>query len=138
MIHPTQASELRPLDHDPSAMAVEEYIIWIDPHCCIFIARLLFVMIGLCRSETWYGDVRSARRSSRFPCQGALDERHLAIPDRPGYKLVGTDDRDLSANPQIGLLFVFIPGIGDALRINGTARITRAEPPLHSIGKMEW
>jgi PPOX class probable FMN-dependent enzyme len=60
-----------------------------------------------------------------------LDRHHLAVPDRPGNNRLDTME-NLLRNPQIGLLFM-IPGIGDILRINGTARLTRDEALLHTL-----
>ncbi|MEV1009710.1 pyridoxamine 5'-phosphate oxidase family protein [Streptomyces sp. NPDC049881] len=55
-----------------------------------------------------------------------LDDRTLAIPDRPGNKrLDGL--RNVLANPRVGLVFL-IPGRGDMLRVNGRARIVREAP----------
>lgn len=51
-----------------------------------------------------------------------LDERTLAIPDRRGNNRLDSL-RNLMDDPRIGLLFL-IPGIGETLRVNGTARIT--------------
>lgn len=51
-----------------------------------------------------------------------LDERTLAIPDRRGNNRLDSL-RNLIEDPRIGLLFL-IPGIGETLRVNGTARIT--------------
>jgi len=56
-----------------------------------------------------------------------LDERTLAIPDRPGNNRIDTL-RNIIADPRIGLLFI-IPGIGETLRVNGRAEIS-AEPAL--------
>ncbi|HEX8627425.1 MAG TPA: pyridoxamine 5'-phosphate oxidase family protein [Catenuloplanes sp.] len=55
-----------------------------------------------------------------------LDDTTIAIPDRPGNRRVDTF-RNLLANPQVGLLFL-VPGRGDTLRINGTARLVRQAP----------
>src|SRR5215218_5875651 len=56
-----------------------------------------------------------------------LDERTLALPDRRGNnRLDGL--RDIIENPEVALLFL-IPGVGETLRVNGTARIT-ADPAL--------
>ena len=50
-----------------------------------------------------------------------IDDRTIAIPDRPGNnRLDGY--RNVLRRPQVGTLFV-IPGRGDTLRINGRARI---------------
>ncbi|MFB9835577.1 MSMEG_1061 family FMN-dependent PPOX-type flavoprotein [Actinoallomurus acaciae] len=48
-----------------------------------------------------------------------LDERTLAIPDRPGNKLADSF-RNLAENDGIGLMFV-IPGVREVLRVNGHA-----------------
>ena len=48
-----------------------------------------------------------------------LDDRTLAIPDRPGNKLADSF-RNLAENDGIGLMFV-IPGVREVLRVNGRA-----------------
>lgn len=55
-----------------------------------------------------------------------LDERTLAIPDRPGNKRVD-GFRNVLTNPHVGLLYL-VPGRGDTLRINGTAQLVRDAP----------
>jgi PPOX class probable FMN-dependent enzyme len=51
-----------------------------------------------------------------------LDDRTLAIPDRPGNnRLDGF--RNIVRNPRVGLLFL-IPGVGETLRVNGRAEIS--------------
>jgi uncharacterized protein len=56
-----------------------------------------------------------------------IDERTLAIPDRPGNNRIDTL-RNIVLDSRISLLFI-IPGIGETLRVNGRARIS-AEPEL--------
>lgn len=56
-----------------------------------------------------------------------IDERTLAIPDRPGNNRLDTL-RNLLVDPRIALLFI-IPGIGETLRVNGRAQIS-IEPGL--------
>lgn len=48
-----------------------------------------------------------------------LDERTLAIPDRPGNKIADSFS-NLAENDGIGLMFV-IPGVREVLRVNGRA-----------------
>ena len=56
-----------------------------------------------------------------------LDEKTLAIPDRPGNnRLDGF--RNIVRDPRIALLFL-IPGCGETLRVNGRAEIS-IEPKL--------
>jgi uncharacterized protein len=50
-----------------------------------------------------------------------IDEATIAIPERPGNKRVD-GNRNVLQRPHVGTLFL-IPGRGDTLRINGTARI---------------
>ncbi len=57
-----------------------------------------------------------------------LDERTLALPERPGNKRADAL-RNLLVNPRIGLLFL-VPGRGDTLRVLGRARLVREAPFL--------
>ncbi|MBP5075395.1 pyridoxamine 5'-phosphate oxidase family protein [Pseudomonas chlororaphis] len=56
-----------------------------------------------------------------------IDERTLALPDRPGNNRIDSL-RNIVSDPRVALLFI-IPGIGETLRVNGRARIS-AEPAL--------
>src|SRR5262249_42723082 len=51
-----------------------------------------------------------------------LDEKTLAIPDRPGNNRID-GFRNILRDPRIALLFL-IPGIGETLRVNGRASIS--------------
>lgn len=55
-----------------------------------------------------------------------LDDRTIAIPDRPGNKRAD-GWRNVLENPHVGLIYL-IPGRGDTLRINGRARLVRDAP----------
>jgi PPOX class probable FMN-dependent enzyme len=63
-----------------------------------------------------------------------LDERTLALPDRRGNNRLDAL-RDILEVPEVALLFL-IPGVGETLRVNGTARIT-ADPALRARFAME-
>lgn len=56
-----------------------------------------------------------------------LGPQTLALPDRPGNNRLDAL-RNLVENPNIGLVF-FIPGFGETVRINGTARLS-TDPAL--------
>ncbi|MEV8117315.1 pyridoxamine 5'-phosphate oxidase family protein [Streptomyces xiamenensis] len=60
-----------------------------------------------------------------------LDDRTLAIPERPGNKRLD-GFRNILANPRVGLIYL-LPGRGDTLRINGRARIVREAPFLDEM-----
>jgi PPOX class probable FMN-dependent enzyme len=56
-----------------------------------------------------------------------LDEKTLAIPDRPGNNRID-GFRNILQDPRIGLLFL-IPGVGETFRVNGRASIS-VDPEL--------
>jgi len=56
-----------------------------------------------------------------------LDDKTLAIPDRPGNNRID-GYRNVIRNPHVALLFM-IPGVGETLRVNGRASIS-VEPEL--------
>jgi uncharacterized protein len=51
-----------------------------------------------------------------------LDDRTLAIPDRPGNNRID-GMRNILSDPRIAVLFL-IPGVGETLRVNGRASIS--------------
>ncbi|HEV2636961.1 MAG TPA: pyridoxamine 5'-phosphate oxidase family protein [Actinocrinis sp.] len=55
-----------------------------------------------------------------------IDDRTLAIPERPGNKR-GDGYHNILTNPHVGLLSV-VPGRSETLRINGRARLVRDAP----------
>ena len=56
-----------------------------------------------------------------------LDDKTLALPDRPGNNRID-GFRNILRNPYIALLFL-IPGVGETLRVNGRAEIS-VDPQL--------
>lgn len=63
-----------------------------------------------------------------------LDDRTLALPDRRGNDRIDSL-RNILRDPRVALMFL-IPGSGNALRINGTARLT-ADDELRQSFAME-
>ncbi|MCO6419658.1 pyridoxamine 5'-phosphate oxidase family protein [Siccirubricoccus sp. KC 17139] len=83
-----------------------------------FIAASPFAILATCGSNGPHATPRGDAPGFILP----LDEGTLALPDRRGNnRLDGL--RDIVENPEVALLF-FVPGIGETLRVNGTARIT--------------
>ncbi len=58
-----------------------------------------------------------------------LSDTELALPDRRGNNRIDAL-RDIIADPHVALLFL-IPGVGETLRVGGTARIT-TDPMLRA------
>ncbi|KPI08934.1 Pyridoxamine 5-phosphate oxidase, FMN-dependent [Actinobacteria bacterium OK074] len=61
-----------------------------------------------------------------------LDPWTLAIPDRPGNKLADSFE-NIARNPAVGLLF-FVPGVREAVRVNGDAFVTDDPELLAMLG----
>lgn len=106
------------------ALALQKCQDRLGPHAQAFIRRSPFVCIGT-QSRDGRADV--SPRGDPVGFVHILDERTLAIPDRPGNNRLDSL-RNLVTNPSIGLLFI-IPGFEDTLRVNGQARLV-TEPDL--------
>jgi len=96
----------------------------LDDLCRRFIALSPFVVISSADAE---GRQDCSPRGDAPGFVMVLDDRTIAIPDRPGNNKI-ENLNNLVARPNIGLLFV-IPGHEETLRMNGTARIVR-DPEL--------
>lgn len=90
-----------------------------DGHCRSFIGKSPFVLIG---SSDGAGNADVTPKGDRPGFVAVLDEKTIAIPDRPGNNRLDTLENIL-LNPSVGLLFL-IPGMNETLRVNGDARIT--------------
>lgn len=94
------------------------------PHDVAWLAASPFCMLGTTDAEG-HVDV-SPKGDPAGSLVHVLDERTIALAERPGNKLA-FGYRNVLANPQVGLNFL-IPGRGDTLRVNGRARVIRDAP----------
>ena len=92
----------------------------IDGICRRFIAACPFVLVAS-RGADGRLDVSPKGDPSGFVA--VLDEKTLAIPDRPGNHRHDTFE-NLLVHREVALLFL-IPGNGDTLRVSGKGRIVR-------------
>ena len=97
-------------------------------HAQEFIRRSPFVCIGTQSAE---GKADVSPRGDPVGFVKILDERTLAIPDRPGNNRLDTLV-NIIANPSVGLMFV-IPGFEDTLRVNGRATLVNDPDLLESM-----
>jgi PPOX class probable FMN-dependent enzyme len=111
---------LRELSKQPSIRANNKIINHVDDICTRFIAACPFVIVA---SRGADGRLDLSPKGDPPGFVVVLDERTLAIPDRPGNHRLDTFE-NLMTHPEIGLLFL-IPGNGDTLRVSGTGRIVR-------------
>src|SRR5262245_56504635 len=119
-------ADLRTVYSEPKAGTVAKDIGHIDAHCRSFIALSPFVCIGT-TSADGAGDVSPRGGEPGFV--QVLDDKHLALPDRPGNNRLDTL-KNIVAHPGVGLMFM-VPGFQDILRVNGTAKISRDPALLH-------
>ena len=111
---------LREVSKVPSFRARNKVINHIDDICRRFIAACPFVIVA---SRGADGQIDVSPKGDPAGFVSVLDEKTLAIPDRPGNNRLDTFE-NLLVHPEIGLIFM-IPGHGDTLRISGTGKIVR-------------
>lgn len=114
---------LRELSKQPSQRARNKVIDHIDDICRGFIAASPFVMVA---SRGADGRLDLSPKGDPAGFVAVLDEKTLAIPDRPGNNRLDTFE-NLLTHPDVGLFFM-IPGNGDTLRVSGKGKIVRDTP----------
>ena len=115
---------LRSLFDAPHALALQKSLDTLGTHAQEFIRRSPFLCIG---TQNMDGKADVSPRGDPPGFVKILDERTLAIPDRPGNNRLDSLVNIL-ANPHVGLLFI-IPGFDDTLRVNGHATLV-TDPEL--------
>ncbi|MDX3927140.1 MAG: pyridoxamine 5'-phosphate oxidase family protein [Shinella sp.] len=119
---------LRSLFDATHALAIQKCLDTLGEHAQEFIRRSPFLCIG---TQDRDGKADVSPRGDPVGFVKILDERTLAIPDRPGNNRLDTLVNIL-ANPSIGLLFI-IPGFDDTLRVNGRATLVNDPDLLESM-----
>jgi len=110
--------ELRRIYNKPAGRALTKQISRLDKHARRFVELSPFLVIA---SSDTGGRTDASPRGEAPGFVQVLDDQTLAIPDRPGNNRLDTLENILS-NPEVGLIFL-LPGVNEALRINGTAEI---------------
>ncbi|SDY92959.1 hypothetical protein SAMN05216215_103962 [Saccharopolyspora shandongensis] len=110
------AEEVRARLGEPEAMIKAKVHDRIDRHSRRFIAHSPFLAMATSDAT---GLPDCSPRGDYPGFAKVLDERTLAIPDRPGNKLADSF-RNIAENDGIGLMFV-VPGMREVLRVNGRA-----------------
>lgn len=88
-----------------------------------FLAVSPLVMIGTTDAE---GGCDVSPKGDPEQVAHVIDPHTLVIPERPGNKRMD-GFHNLLQDPHVGLLFL-VPGRGDTLRVNGTARLVTDAP----------
>ncbi|MGP2441106.1 MSMEG_1061 family FMN-dependent PPOX-type flavoprotein [Streptomyces sp. JW3] len=113
----------------PDAMAAAKKTDRLDDFFRRFIAHSPFLAMATADAR---GRADCSPRGDYPGFVKVLDDRTLAIPDRPGNRIADSF-HNLAENDGIGLLFL-IPGLRETLRVNGRARPTD-EPDV--LARME-
>ncbi len=108
--------------------AWDKTISLVDEHTAAFIAKCPFVLVATSDAS---GRMDVSPKGDPPGFVQVLDEKTIAIPDRPGN---GRADsfRNILENPRIGLYFL-VPGRQETLRINGGARLVRDQSLLDQM-----
>ena len=118
----TSVDQIREIVGEPLPPMIAKVIDHLDDVCRAFIEKSPFAVIasadGRCMPDL-------SPKGDPHGFVQVLDDKHLAIPDRPGNRRADTF-QNLLKNPQIAIIF-FIPGKGETLRVRGEARIVRDE-----------
>jgi PPOX class probable FMN-dependent enzyme len=124
----TTETELREIMGYPSEIVTRKTINYIDEHCRKFIENSPFITIATSDLNRNF-DVSPKGDPAGFV--KVLNEKMLAIPDRPGNRKADTLS-NIIQNPNIGLIFL-IPGIKETLRVNGEAKIVTDKDVLELL-----
>lgn len=109
-------AEVRARLGEPEGMIKDKVLDRLDTHSRRFIAHSPFLTMATADAS---GLPDCSPRGDYPGFVKVLDDRTLAIPDRPGNKIADSF-RNLAENDGIGLLFL-IPGVRETLRVNGRA-----------------
>jgi PPOX class probable FMN-dependent enzyme len=111
-------SELREVIGSPSELVAGKIADRLNHLIRQFVERSPFVCVATTRPD---GGLDVSPRGDPPGFARILDEGTLLLPERPGNRIADTLT-NLLHDPRIGLLFL-IPGVGDSLRVNGSAVI---------------
>lgn len=106
----------------PSQLVQDKVIDHLDRHCRAFVALSPFATLATAGADGW-PDVSPRGGDPGFA--KVLDERTLALPDRPGNNRVD-GLRNTVGNPRAALLF-FVPGFEETLKVFGTTTLVHAD-----------
>lgn len=111
---------IRQVLREPMPSVVAKQIDRLDHVCKEIIAKSSFIVVASA-SGRGYPDISPKGDPAGFV--RVLDEKYLAIPDRPGNRRVDTF-KNILENPYVAIIFL-IPGKGETLRVTGECRIVR-------------
>ncbi len=126
----TSQEELREIAGNIYPAAVTKVVDRLDEYCMDFIRHAPFFVIG---SGGGNRDVDVSPKGDPAGFVRIIDEKTLAIPDRPGNARMDTFLNVLE-DPKVALIFM-VPGRKDTLRVGGRAQIVGDETLRRSMSE---
>ncbi|CUI30984.1 pyridoxamine 5'-phosphate oxidase family protein [Achromobacter kerstersii] len=126
----TDAAALQALYGAPGEASLKKEVDHVHPHYRAFIEAAPFAVLA----TSGPGGLDASPRGDPAGFVVVEDEKTLLLPDRRGNNRVDSLQNVL-ADPRVALLFL-IPGVGETLRVNGTARIS-VDPALLARFEMD-
>ena len=120
--------QLREFHPESFESQTRKVIDFIDPLCRIWIERSPFVSIATVNAA---GEVDVSPKGDPAGFVKVLDEKTLAIPDRPGNFRFDTFVNIIETG-RIGLCFV-IPKRSEVMRVNGAAQVVRDQALMEQM-----
>nr|WP_218566634.1 MSMEG_1061 family FMN-dependent PPOX-type flavoprotein [Vallicoccus soli] len=124
----TDGAELARLLGEPLPAARDKPRATLHPYAAEWVRRSPFLLLATADAA---GRCDVSPRGDPPGSVLVLDERTLALPERPGNRRADSL-RNVLENPRAALL-VLVPGRGDTLRVAGRARVVREAPFLDAM-----
>jgi PPOX class probable FMN-dependent enzyme len=120
----TSLNELHAHNGEPTDAIVNKHTSYLTPLLMQYIAAAPFFLVATADAE---GNCDVSPKGDPPGSVLILDERTIALPDRPGNRRAD-GHRNLLANPHVGVIFI-VPNVDETVRVNGRAFIS-ADPEL--------
>jgi PPOX class probable FMN-dependent enzyme len=114
--------QLRSIYAPAKERAVKKQLPQLDQHCRNFLALVRFAVLSTCDAR---GNMDASPRGGEAGFIKAIDDTTVIIPDWSGNNRLDTFTNIVETG-RIGAIFL-VPGVDEALRINGTASLRTDE-----------
>jgi uncharacterized protein len=116
------AQQLRSIYASPKERAVKKQLPRLDQHCRNYLKLARFAVLSTCDAQ---GNMDASPRGGEAGFVKVIDDNTVIIPDWSGNNRLDTYSNIVDTG-RIGAIFM-VPGVDEALRINGTASLRRDE-----------
>jgi uncharacterized protein len=123
---PASVDDLRQIYAEPRQTSLDKEVDHLDVHCRDFIAHSPFLTLATVTADGSRLDISPKGGPAGFV--HVIDDQHLAIPDMAGNNRLDSL-RNIVEGGRVALLFM-VPGVGETMRVNGTATVSTADDVL--------